>query len=404
MRIAYLINSYPEVSHSFIRREIEGVEAAGHLVDRYAIRGWDATLADPADEAERGRTRHLLARGPAPLLGTLARRAIRDPGRTWAAFRLSRRFATGGLRGRLLPVVQLAQAARLADWMAEARADHLHAHFGTNSAAVAALARALGGPPWSFTLHGQDEIERARSLAFRDKMKSAAFAVAVSSHGRAQFLREIDRADWDRVHVVHCGLGADFLAADPPPLPRAPRLLTIARLSEEKGHLILLPAFAALRRTHPEATLTLAGDGPMRAAIEARIAELGLGDAVTITGWVSSERVRAEIAAARLVVQPSFIEGLPVVLMEAMAMARPVISTFVGGVPELVTPARGWLVPAGDDAALTRAMTEALASGRLEDMGASGRAAVRTDHDARTEAGKLLALIGAGMPPPGERA
>lgn len=398
MRVAYLVNQYPKVSHSFIRREIRAMEALGHTVDRYAIRGWDADLADPADVEEGTRTRHLLKDGTGPLMAAFLRRAARAPGAMASALRTAVRLGQGGLRGRLLPFVQLAEACRLLDWLEETPADHLHAHFGTNSAAVALLARRLGGPPFSFTLHGQDEIEQAKALRFRDKVAAAAFAVAVSQHGRAQLLREIDADDWTRVHVVHCGLDADFLDADPPPLPEAPRLLSIARLSEEKGHLVLLPAIARLKAHHPDLHLTLAGDGPMRGQIETLIARLGLQETVTITGWVSTEQVRAEIARARLVVQPSFIEGLPVVLMEAMAMGRPVISTFVGGVPELVTPETGWLVPAGDDAALEAAIDAALAlpPERLAEMGQAGRAAARAGHDARREAETLARLIGGG--------
>lgn len=395
MRIACLVNQYPSVSHSFIRREIAAIEAAGHEVSRIAVRGWDAETPDPADAAEKTRTRHLMKSGAGPLLSAMARRALAAPGPFFRALKAAIGLSRGSRRPLPVHLAYLGQACVLLDWLAETPVDHLHAHFGTNPAAIAHLARIMGGPRWSFTLHGQDEIEQAKGLHFAEKMSTAAFAVAVSAHGRSQLLREIPSGLWDRVHVVHCGLDADFLAADPPPLPEAPRLLTIARLSEEKGHLILLPAFAKLRESYPEARLTLAGDGPMRQAVEARIAELGLGDAVTITGWVSSERVRDEIAAARLVVQPSFIEGLPVVLMEAMAMGRPVISTFVGGIPELVTPETGWLVPAGDVDALAAAMEAVLSRQQadLEEMGQAGRKAALAGHDATTEAGRLLALI-----------
>lgn len=401
-RVAYLVNRHPAVSHSFIRREIAALEAMGIAVDRYAIRGREDPLADPRDIAEIDRTRYTMDAGLPGLLRAAMGQLAARPGPFFAALRTALAMSRGSVRPLPYHLVWLGHACRIRAWLEETPAAHLHAHFGTNSAEIALLVKRLEGPAYSFTVHGQDEIEQAKRLHFRDKVAEAAFVAAVSQHGRAQLLREIDTADWDKVQVVHCGLDADFLDADPAPLPDAPRCLTIARLSEEKGHLVLLPAFARLRETHPGATLTLAGDGPMRAEIEAEITRLGLDDAVRITGWVSSDVVREEIARARLVVQPSFIEGLPVVLMEAMAMGRPVISTFVGGVPELVRPGEnGWLVPAGDVDALARALDTALSlpEDRLAEIGAAGRAAAREGHDASREAAKLARLFTEGTRP-----
>ena len=395
VRIAYLVNQYPKVSHSFIRREIRAMESLGVEVDRYALRGWDEDVADPADEEERDATQYVLKAGLIPLLTSSLRRLFRSPAKMMRAMGTALRMGQGGVLHRLRHLIYLAEASQLLDWLDANPVAHLHAHFGTNSASVACLVRHLGGPAYSFTVHGQTEIEDAKALGFKEKVAQARFAVAVSQHGRSQLLREIDHSDWSRVHVVHCGLDQDFLDASPPPLPAAPHLVSVARLSEEKGHLILLPAIAQLRDRHPDLHLTLVGDGPMRRVVESEIARLGLQDAVTITGWVSSDRVREEIGKARLIVQPSFIEGLPVVMMEAMALARPVVATFVGGVPELVTQDRGWLVPAGDSDALEVALESALSHSTeaLSKMGEDGRAAVRLHHDAQAEASKLLALI-----------
>ena len=167
----------------------------------------------------------------------------------------------------------------------------------------------------------------------------------------------------DKIKVVHCGLPEGAFADSPPPLPPDPVFLCIGRLSAQKGHGVLLDAFATLWKTRPKARLVLAGDGELRADIEARIADLGIGHAVRITGWISSTQVREELLACRILVQPSLMEGLPVVIMEAMAQHRAVISTYVAGIPELVRPGQsGWLVPAGAVAELTEAMAAALAT------------------------------------------
>jgi len=396
MRVAYLVTEYPKVSHTFIRREILALERQGIEVDRYALRGWDAEVVDPEDVAERGRTRHTLASGLLPLFTATLRQLRRRPLATLAAARAAFAMAKGGVRPLPYHLVYLGHACRIRGWLEARPADHLHAHFGTNSAEIALLVRHLDGPPYSFTVHGMDEVDNARKLHFARKVAGAAFAVAISAFGRAQLLRELPPADWSKVRVIHCGLGADFLEVAPTPVPDAPVFLCVGRLSPEKGHLILLEAFARVKEREPRARLVLAGDGDMRAPLEARIAELGLGGAVRITGWVTSETVRAELLAARTLVQASFIEGIPVVVMEAMALHRPPIATYVAGVPELVRSGEtGWLVPAGDVDALAEAMDESLATdaARLEAMAAAGGARVRERHDIDAEAGKLRAAF-----------
>jgi len=167
-------------------------------------------------------------------------------------------------------------------------------------------------------------------------------------------------------------------------------------LAEQKGQLLLIEAAARLTAAGTEFELVLAGDGPMRPQIEAAIAEFGLGSRVRITGWLSNEAVRAEMTAARIFVLPSFAEGLPVVLMEALALGRAAVTTYVAGIPELITHGEtGWLVPAGDPVALADALAEGLRcpADRLSEMGRAGARAVATNHDASREAVKLAALF-----------
>ncbi|HZX30854.1 MAG TPA: glycosyltransferase, partial [Rhodocyclaceae bacterium] len=142
--------------------------------------------------------------------------------------------------------------------------------------------------------------------------------------------------------------------------------------------------------------LVLAGDGEMHPDIEAAIARHGLGDRVRITGWIGSDAVRREILAARALVLPSFAEGLPMVLMEALALRRPVITTAIAGIPELVRPGEnGWLVPAGSVDALAETMADCLArtTEDLLTMGTAGHARVLADHSVDREAAKLAELF-----------
>ena len=396
LRVGYLVNTYPKVSHTFIRREIRALERLGAQVHRFALRGWDAEVVDAEDQDERGRTRHLLRDGPGPLLAATARTAVRAPRRFFAALRAALGMGRRSVRPMPYHLVYLAHACRLAEWLEAERIPHLHAHFGTNSAEVALLARLLGGPTYSFTAHGADEADNAPYLAIGRKIAGARFVVGVSAYTRGQLLRQAAPQDWPKVRVVHCGIDEAFFAGPRTEPPAEPVFLSIGRFSGEKGHLILLEAFARIAADLPEARLVLAGDGELRPLIETRIAALGLGGKVRITGWISSDQVRDELLAARTLVQPSFQEGLPVVIMEAMALGRPVISTYVAGIPELVLPGEnGWLVPAGEIETLASAMAEAagLPAERMAGMSAAARARAQARHSAETEALKLGRLF-----------
>jgi len=400
MKIAYLVNQYPKVSHSFIRRELQAVEALGHEVIRISIQPVLDTLADPDDQAESKKT-HVILQGSGGsamlgLLGTLIKYKIAHPMsylRGWsAAWRLGKRSD----RGRLRHLAYLAEACHLVNFCQAHNIDHVHAHFGTNSAAVAMLCKIMGGPSYSFTVHGPEEFDKATILGLDQKIHHAAFVAAISSFGGSQLYRWCDRHDWPKVQIVHCGLDAQLLEDAPEPIPTAKRLVCVGRLCEQKGQLLLLDAAAEVAKHESDFELVLAGDGEMRPDVEKRIAELGLEKHVRITGWLSGDKVRSELLKSRAMVLPSFAEGLPVVIMEALALRRPVISTYVAGIPELVKPNEmGWLVPAGDVSILAQAMREALNAdaATLSQMGERGHEAVLTQHDVRKEAQTLAALI-----------
>ncbi len=404
MRLGYLLNTYPMTSTTFIRREIRALERRGLSVVRLAVRPDRQGLVDAEDAAERARTEFVLGGSRARLVLSALARLARRPRRAVEALRLALACARRSEAGALLHLVYLIEAAHVARRAQALGLTHLHAHFGTNAATVAMLARVLGGPPYSVTVHGPEEFDRPVALALREKIARAAFVAAVSSFGRAQLWRWAAPGDWGKVQIVPCGIEPSAFATPAPPPPGPVRLLCIGRLAEQKGQLVLIEALARARAARPELTLTLAGDGPMRGALEAAIAARGLGAAVAITGWVDEARVRAELAAHHALVLPSFAEGLPVVLMEAMAAARPVIATWVAGIPELVRPGSdGWLVPAGDAAALAAAMLELAAAppARLAAMGAAARARALARHDIDAAAERLAALFAGAVSPGG---
>ena len=220
--------------------------------------------------------------------------------------------------------------------------------------------------------------------------------VAISSFGRSQLFRWIDYTQWPKVHVVHCGLEESFHALAPSQPPDIARLVCVGRLCEQKGQLLLMQAMGLLKQRDIVFELVLAGDGEMRPQIESMVDALGLRDQVRITGWISSDQVRSELLAARAMVLPSFAEGLPVVIMEAMALRRPVLTTSIAGVPELVRHGEsGWLFPAGSVEELADAIEACLSTpvDTLRQMGAIAYSRVLQRHSVDTEAAKLAALF-----------
>jgi colanic acid/amylovoran biosynthesis glycosyltransferase len=397
MKIAYFVNQYPKVSHSFIRREILALERQGVQVLRIALRGWDADVVDSDDLEERQKTRFVLREGVASLILSLLRTSITTPRQFLSALLLAMKMSRKGGRSFFFHLAYLAEACRMVPWLKDFGASHLHAHFGTNSAEVAMLAHILGGPPYSMTVHGPEEFDKPVSIHLSDKIRRAKFVVAISSYGRSQIFRWVEHVFWPNVKVVHCGLEPAFYDGVPPvPFPDAPRLVCVGRLCEQKGQLLLLEAARKLKQRNIQFELVLAGDGEMRSEIDHLIEVYGLRDCVRITGWISSAQVRMELLAARGMVLPSFAEGLPVVIMESLALRRPVISTFVAGIPELVRHGEnGWLIPPGEVEPLVAAMSECISAtpDRLQELGNAGRLRVIERHSVDIEAKKLVKLF-----------
>jgi colanic acid/amylovoran biosynthesis glycosyltransferase len=398
MKLAYLVNQYPKVSHTFIRREIAAIEALGIDVERFSIRATREEMDDPADQLEQRRTRVVLGEGGLALAAAVIWFCVMRPRHFLSAIALAVRTGLRSDRGLLRHFVYVGEACVLTRWLARSGCTHLHAHFGTNPATVAMLCRELGGPPFSFTVHGPEEFDKPDLIALAAKIQRSAFVVAVSSFGLSQLYRRAPFTSWSKLHVVRCGVDESFVQSENTAVPQAARLVCVGRLCEQKGQLLLIEAAAKLASEGLAFEIVLVGDGEMRAEVDKAIVRHDLQSRVRVTGWANGARVREEIRAARALVLPSFAEGLPVVLMEALALGRPVISTYIAGIPELVeTGESGWLVPAGSVDALAAAMREALTAPvtELSRMGARGNLRVRELHDVRLSAVALSALFGA---------
>lgn len=394
MRIAYLVNQYPSLSHTFIRREIRVLESLGHSIDRFTIRKSPTRQIDEDDREETLRTTVLLKIGPCLL--AMCRHALFHPLRFLSAAMLAMRFRRNSDKGLLHHFAYLAQACRLAAELNRLKAEWLHAHFGTNPATVASICRQLGGPPFSFTVHGPEEFDRPLTESLGLKIELAEMVVAVSNYGRSQLQRWCDFKQWNKLEVVRCGVERPLLQSSSTPIPANNRIVCVGRLVEQKGHMTLLKSLTMLAAENIDFELVLVGDGPLREAIEEYVRSAGLSARVTITGWQSGAQVIEHLEQSRCLALPSFAEGLPVVIMEAFAMGRPVISTYIAGIPELVeNGTNGWLTAASDAEGLAEAIKQCLATpaSQLELLAQNGKAKVRTLHSVELEASKLAEAI-----------
>lgn len=397
LSIAYLVNQYPKVSHAFIRREVQALEQHGLTVERVSIRSCHDELVDSLDQDEAQKTTYIIDRGLGSILYAVIQALILRPIGSFKTFGKALNLGFKSDRGWLVHLAYFVEACVLIQILQRHRIQHIHVHFGTNSATVALLCHHLSQISYSLTIHGPEEFDKPLSLSLREKINSAKFVVAVSSFGRSQLYRWCDYSHWKKINVVHCGINDTFQAVqNRHSTPPEKTLVCVGRLCEQKGQLILLEALDKLIQNNVNIHLTLVGDGPLRLELETWIKAHGLEPHVTFTGWATEAEVKDYILNATLFVLPSFAEGLPVVLMEALALGVPVISTYVAGIPELVQQGKnGWLVPAGCPQALADSLAQALDTSPqdLANMGQIGAQQVLRDFNSYQEGLKLARLF-----------
>jgi colanic acid/amylovoran biosynthesis glycosyltransferase len=399
MRIAYLASRYPAVSHTFIQREIAGLRELGVTIDTFAIRrAQPDEVLSRADEAEARGTYALLPVRVTHLLRAHLRALVRHPRGYRATLREALRLAPRGARGALWQAFYFGEAVLLWDRLRRRRIPHVHAHFANVASDVALLATYLGreagdGPrSWSLTMHGSTEFYDVPGYRLAEKARTAAFVACVSDFTRSQMMLFLEEEHWPKLALVRCGVDPERFAPGVVAGGEAPggsggagsvRVLAVGRLVGGKGFALLVDAVHALVARGRDVALTVVGDGPSREHLHAQAARLGLGDRVEWVGALGQDEIREAYARADVFCLPSFAEGVPVVLMEAMAMEVPVVATRIAGIPELIEEGESGLL-------VTPARADELADaiGRLVDdpalrarLGAAGRRAVLEGYD-----------------------
>ncbi len=399
----YVTSHYPSVSHTFVLREVLGLRAAGQRVETVSVhRSAPGQLLAEVDRQEAGRTWSML-----PLdRRAFARshlRALRHPVAYMRTLAEALSSAPPGARALLWQAFYFAEAVHLWDHARSKGTRHLHAHLTNVAADTCWLASSFGRRVegswwWSFTMHGPTELFEVERFNLARKVARADLVVCISDYARSQLMYLSAPEHWDKLAVVHCGADLGRYQASEPDEHRGTRLLAVGRLAPQKGFHVLLEALADLRAEGHEVSLALVGSGPEEASLRRRARQLGVEGHVEMLGAVGQDEMPAHYARADVFCLPSFAEGVPVVLMEAMASGRPVVASAVAGVPELVEDGvSGYLVPAGNAAALAGAIARLAVSPELRwKLGQAGRERVENGFDARANAAELARLFARG--------
>ena len=365
-RITYLLSRYPAVSHTFFLTEIRALRRQGFDVDIISINDCDRPIEQLTHEEreERQATFYLKSSGPAAILAALWRALSSAPLRFLRAAGYAARLSRGAPRALLYRMFYLVEAAVVIERMRRAGSNHLHVHFGSEVATVALLAKQLAPLRLSLTIHGSDEFYDVSEYHLGEKMAAADFVFCISHYTASQLMRLSEYRHWRKISVAPLGVDIDKFRPGPPRDTTDPvTILCVGRLNAAKGLHVLLTALARLAPRFPDLRLTLVGDGEERRSLEALVDALGIRQRIHFAGVVNQDNILPWYQQADIFCLPSFAEGVPVVLMEAMATGLPCVTSRITGIPELIDDGvDGVLVTAADADALAAALAELIAS------------------------------------------
>lgn len=342
MRVAYLVSEYPSPSHTFIRREIGGLRKHGLFIKIFSVRRPDdSSIYSNVDEQDRRETTYLIPVHWPRLLAAHIRALAAQPLRYFEVLRFATHHRVSGIKSLIWSLFHFAEAIQLAAELRSADIQHLHNHFANSGATVGLLAAKFAALPWSMTLHGISETDYPAGVLLSEKIEAAKFVACASYFIRAQALRGVSPEHWDKLTIVRCAVDQAALPRRRERDPLAPlTVVAVGRLSPEKGFHGLLTAFAHVRSRGINAKLTIVGAGQGRTALEQHVGHLQIAEHVTFKGGLAEADTLAQIAEANVLALSSLMEGLPVVLIEALALGVPVVASHIAGIPELIEDER----------------------------------------------------------------
>ena len=395
LHIAYLLSKFPAVNHTYLLREVRGLRARGFQVHVASVSRPDRPPEQLAPEEleEMRRACYVKASPLAAILAAHLATLILHPIGYLQGLCCPLRMGRGDWRKTLSLLFYFLEAVVVGRWMERNRLTHLHSHFSSTVGLIAARVFPI---TVSFTFHGPSEFYDPAGFWLLEKIRAARFVCAISAYGRSRLLRVCPSELWDKIEVVP--LGVDPAEFPPRPFRAQPdrfELLCAGRLAPEKAQRVLLAALESLAPEHRDFRLHLAGDGPDRPALEREVAARGLAQRVVFEGWLDQERLRSLYRSTDILVLPSFAEGLPVVLMEAMAMEIPCVATQIAGIPELIQSGQnGLLVPPSDHRELARAIACLMDDAELRRrLGRAARERVLREYDLTANISRLAEVF-----------
>lgn len=395
-RVAYLCGEYPRATDTFIQREVAGLRNEGLHVETISVRRPSSGERGTAEqEQERSNTHYLLPCSPWRLLGAHFGLLLRHPLRYVSGLYLALTVRAPGLKSLVYQLFYFAEAGLLAAIMRKLRVRHVHNHAPNASGYVAMIGAQMDGFTYSMTLHGHGIFSEARRWNLTEKIERALFVICVSHHGRSQAMLWSDRRCWDKLYMVRCGINTDGIEPRKH-TDRGRNILFVGRLDHVKGVPVLIEAFSKVAAEDSDVHLHIVGDGPERNELEFIVIESGLESRVSFYGYQSQAQIREHFAAADVFVMSSFVEGIPVVLMEAMAAGVPVVAPRITGIPELVRDGEtGLLVTPGSVEALAERIQLLLADFELRNtLSFHAQTTVQSNFGMDTEVGRLAAIMG----------
>ncbi len=396
--LAYLTSQYPMLSMTFVLREVRQLRRMGFRIDTASINAPDRPLANLTAEeaAEAGLTYYLKTHGVRGAISAHLKTLFTRFSGYLRGLRLVLSLGALDLKRLLFNVMYFTEALMVGVWMQRVRQRNLHVHLGSQAATVGLYVRHIFGFGFSITVHGPDEFYDAQGQYLEQKVAAADFICCISSYARSQLMKFSPYAQWSKLVVSRLGVDPGLF------LPRAAtpesdffEILCVGRLTQAKGQHVLIDAVDQLARQGRRVKLRLVGDGPDGPSLRERARRLENPNIVVFEGAVNQDNIRRLYEAADIFCLPSLAEGIPVVLMEAMAMEIPCVATHITGIPELIrSGSEGLLVPPSDLDGLVSALETLMDDAVLrERIAKSGRERILKDYDLGRNVERLAAIF-----------
>jgi colanic acid/amylovoran biosynthesis glycosyltransferase len=397
LRIGYLVSKYPAVSHTFILREVAALRERGIAIEVASVN--DSPAPSEMTEFERneaGRTFYIKRAGAIGALKAASWMIVRRPSGLLRGLRAALNLGGSDIARILLCSFYFVEAAILAKWLEERSLTHLHVHFATPAATVGLILTHMAPVTLSMTVHGPDEFYDVTNYFLAEKITAARFVICISFFARSQLMKLSPGKDWQKFDLARLGVDCSHFTprafrASPKPF----QILCVGRLVSTKGQRILIQAVERLIQAGRQVQLRFVGDGPDRKELENMVRERGLSSNILFEGAINQDRIQTYYEAADIFALASFAEGIPVVLMEAMAMEIPCVASRINGIPELIRDGvDGLLVAPSDIEGMAGALARLMDDPALREwLGKAGRVRVQQSYELSSSADRLAAVF-----------